>query len=106
MTELAEKVVVVTGASGGIGRATALLLAARGARLVLGARGQDRLQALARSIEAGGAEVACLRTDVRRREDVEALVDLAGTRFGRLDVLVNNAGIGPISMLDDLRVDA
>ena len=105
MTEFSEKVVIVTGASSGIGRATALLLAARGARLVLGARGQDRLEALARSIEASGVEVACLPTDVRRRGDVAALVDLACTRFGRLDVLVNNAGVGPISRLDELRVD-
>ena len=105
MTKLDGKVVVVTGASSGIGRATALMLAADGARLVLGARAPDRLEALAASIAAGGAEVACLPTDVRRRGDVAALVDLACTRFGRLDVLVNNAGVGPISMLDALRVD-
>ena len=100
-----DKVVVITGASSGIGRATALLLAASGARLVLGARRQDRLTMLASSIEASGGEVAALPTDVARREDVAALVDLACRRFGRLDVLVNNAGIGPISPLDELRVD-
>ena len=100
-----EKVIAITGASDGIGKATALLLAARGARLVVGARGQDRLHALAATIEARGGQVAFLPTDVRRREDVAALVELACTRFGRLDGLVNNAGVGPISPLDDLRVD-
>ena len=105
MPEMNEKIVAITGASSGIGKATALLLAARGARLVLGARGQDRLEALAGSVEAAGAQAAFRRTDVRRREEVAALVDLACERFGRLDVLVNNAGVGPLSPLDDLRVD-
>ncbi len=100
-----NKVVVITGASGGIGEATALRLAAEGARLVLGARGRDRLQALAARIEAAGTEVAFLPTDVTRREQVDALAALAVSRFGRLDVMVNNAGIGPISPLDELRVE-
>jgi NADP-dependent 3-hydroxy acid dehydrogenase YdfG len=96
------KVVAITGASSGIGEATALLLAERGARLVLGARRADRLEALAARL---GANVAFLPIDVRRREDLTAFVALAQERFGRLDVLVNNAGIGPISPLDALRVD-
>ncbi|MFG2713047.1 SDR family oxidoreductase [Streptomyces goshikiensis] len=99
------KVVAITGASSGIGEATALLLAARGARLVLGARRSDRLTDLARRITEAGGEAVHLRTDVTRREDLHALVGLARERFGRLDVLVSNAGSGAISPLDDLRVD-
>ena len=99
------KVVAITGASSGIGEATALLLAARGAKLVLGARRLDRLEALAARITATGGEAAFVRTDVKRRGDLTALVKLASKRFGKLDVLVNNAGIGPISPLDELRVE-
>src|SRR6266403_6325277 len=98
------KVVVITGASSGIGEATAVMLAERGAKVVLGARGLERLEGLARRIAGAGGEVAYAQTDVRKREDVTALVNLACERYGKLDVLVNNAGIGPISPLDDLRV--
>jgi NADP-dependent 3-hydroxy acid dehydrogenase YdfG len=100
-----DKVVVITGASSGIGEATALLLAERGAKLVLGARGSDRLEALAARIANQGGEVSYIPTDVRRRDDVYALVKLASERYGKLDVLINNAGVMPISPLDDLRVD-
>src|SRR5258708_36820754 len=100
-----NKVVVITGASSGIGEATAVMLAERGAKVVLGARGLDRLQSLARRIERAGGEVAYSQTDGRKREDLTSLVNLACERYGRLDVLINNAGIGPISPLDDLRVE-
>lgn len=99
------KVVAITGASSGIGEATALLLAERGARLVLGARRDDRLQDLAARITATGGAATFLRTDVTRRDQLAGLVALAGERFGRLDVLVSNAGIAPISPLDELRVE-
>jgi NADP-dependent 3-hydroxy acid dehydrogenase YdfG len=99
------KVVAITGASSGIGEATALLLAERGARLVLGARRVDRLTDLVGRIGQAGGAAVCTRVDVVRREGPQALVALARKRFGRLDVLVNNAGAGPISPLDDLRVD-
>jgi NADP-dependent 3-hydroxy acid dehydrogenase YdfG len=105
MPEIDGKVVAITGASSGIGEATALLLAERGAKVVLGARRADRLEALAARIEKEGGEVSHARTDVRRRDDLSRLVGLARERYGRLDVLVGNAGVMPISPLDDLRVD-
>jgi NADP-dependent 3-hydroxy acid dehydrogenase YdfG len=100
-----NKVVVITGASSGIGEATALLLAERGAKVVLGARGSDRLQALAARIAGADGEAAYASTDVRRRDDLSNLVTLACEQYRRLDVLVNNAGIMPVSPLDDLRVE-
>ncbi|WP_435602440.1 SDR family oxidoreductase [Streptomyces sp. bgisy130] len=99
------KVVAITGAGSGIGAATALLLAEQGARLVLGGRRTERLAEVAARIEEAGGAAVHLRTDVTRRDDLHALVALAGERFGRLDVLVGNAGVGTISPLDDLRVD-
>lgn len=103
--DVAGKVVAITGASSGIGAATAELLAQRGARVVLGARRSEPLAALAARIAGDGGEAAFLPTDVRRREQVAALVELAVERYGRLDVLVSNAGVMPISLLDELRVD-
>lgn len=105
MSGIEGKVVAITGASSGIGAATALLLAERGAKVVLGARGSDRLEALAARIAGAGGEVVSASMDVRQRSDVAELVDLACSRFGKLDVLVSNAGIGPISPLDSLRVE-
>ncbi|SEF54674.1 NADP-dependent 3-hydroxy acid dehydrogenase YdfG [Actinacidiphila yanglinensis] len=105
MSGINGKVVAITGASSGVGAATARLLARGGAKLVLGARREDRLAGLAADLRGDGAEVAYRRVDVRDRADQAALVELARERFGRLDVLVGNAGIGPISPLDDLRVD-
>jgi NADP-dependent 3-hydroxy acid dehydrogenase YdfG len=100
-----DKVVVITGASSGIGEATALLLAERGAKLVLGARRSDRLKALADRVVAAGGEAAYTTADVKRRDNLSKLVELACERYRKLDVFVNNAGIGPISLLDDLRVE-
>jgi NADP-dependent 3-hydroxy acid dehydrogenase YdfG len=105
MSEIAGKVVAITGASSGIGEATAVTLAGQGARVVLGARRVDRLEALAGRIVAEGGEAAWVRTDVRRRDDLTGLVGLASERYGRLDVLISNAGVGPISPLDALRVE-
>ena len=99
------KVIVITGASSGIGEVTALLLAERGAKVVLGARKSDRLEALAARIAKMGCEVSYAQTDVRRRSDLSDLVKLACERYGKLDVLVNNAGVMPISPLDDLHVE-
>ena len=105
MSGISGKVVAITGASSGIGAATALLLAGSGAKVVLGARRLDRLEALAGRIAAAGGEAAYTRTDVKRREDLANLVKLACERYDKLDVLVNNAGIAPISFLDELRVE-
>lgn len=99
------KVVVITGASSGIGRATARLLAERGAFVVLGARSEDALAATAHEIVSAGGKAMFKVTDVRIRTDIEALVALAIEKTGRLDVIVNNAGIGPLSRLDALCVD-
>ena len=104
MSGIAGKVVAITGASSGIGEATALLLAERGAKVVLGARRPDRLAALADRIAGAGGAAAYAATDVKRRQDLSNLVALACERFGKLDVLVSNAGIGPISPFDELRV--
>ncbi len=105
MSDIEGKVVAITGASSGIGEATARLLAARGAKLVLGARRADRLEALAGRIVAAGGEAAYSATNVTRRDDLVSLVQLACDRFGRLDVLVNNAGIARNSRFDDLQVE-
>jgi NADP-dependent 3-hydroxy acid dehydrogenase YdfG len=100
-----SKVVAITGASSGIGQATARLLAKNGHAVVLGARRADALAKLARELNAAGGRADYRVTDVTRRADLEALVAHAIERFGRLDAIVNNAGIGPISRFDALRVD-
>jgi len=105
MSGIEGKVVAITGASSGIGEATALLLSEGRAKVVLGARGSGRLKALAERISAAGGEVAYASTDVKRRGDVSNLVKLARERYGKLDVLFSNAGVMPVSPLDDLRVD-
>lgn len=100
-----NKTVAITGAGRGIGKATALHLAARGARLVLGARNEAEIAAVVKEIEEAGGEAVYRVTDVTNRTDMEYLVGLACERFGGLHVLVNNAGIGPISRFDALRVE-
>jgi NADP-dependent 3-hydroxy acid dehydrogenase YdfG len=101
----AGKVVVITGASSGIGEATARMLARHGARLVLGARRVERLAALVAELRALGGTAEYQAVDVTRREQVESLVNLARTTYGRVDVVVNNAGIMPLSPMEQLKVD-
>lgn len=99
------KVVAITGASSGIGEATARHLASLGAAVVLGARRTDRLERLAGEIEAAGGQAAATRVDVTRPDDLRSLVAVAVERFGRLDVLVGNAGISRIGPVADLDVE-
>jgi NADP-dependent 3-hydroxy acid dehydrogenase YdfG len=100
-----DKVVVVTGASSGLGEATARLLSAEGAIVVLGARRANRLRTLAKELETRGAKALALTTDVSQREQVKALVDTAVQIYGRVDVMINNAGLMPQAPLDRLKVD-
>jgi NADP-dependent 3-hydroxy acid dehydrogenase YdfG len=100
-----NKVVVITGASSGIGRATAIMFAKQGAKLVLGARREAPLKALVNEISAYSSDVTYALTDVSNKEEMTNLVNLACSTFGRLDVLIANAGIGPISAMDELRVE-
>jgi NADP-dependent 3-hydroxy acid dehydrogenase YdfG len=104
-SEIEGKVVVITGASSGIGMATALMLAEKGAKVVLGARRTDRLKEIAARIARSGGQVAYNATDVTRRDDLNNLVKLACDQFGRLDVIVNNAGTSQLSAIEDLDVD-
>ena len=105
MNAISDKVVVITGASSGLGEATARLLAERGAKLVLGARRLDRLEKLAVDITAAGGEAIAIATDVAKRADVENLIKAAQTKFGRVDVLINNAGIMPMAAMAKLKVE-
>jgi NADP-dependent 3-hydroxy acid dehydrogenase YdfG len=99
MTEgIKDKVVVITGASSGLGEAAARHLARNGAKLVLGARRLDRLQALAKELSLGAG--AAVETDVTKQEQVKALVDHAVRAHGRIDVILNNAGVMPVSPLE------
>ncbi len=95
----------ITGASSGIGEATAVHLAGKGARLVLGARREDRLKGVVDRIAARGGEAVGVVIDVTKREDLRRLTDTAVERFGRLDVLVSNAGTMAVSPFDELRQD-
>jgi NADP-dependent 3-hydroxy acid dehydrogenase YdfG len=99
------KVVVITGASSGLGEATARLLSAQGAIVVLGARRADRLRSLVESLTENGGRATSLVTDVTRREQVQALVDAAVQTYGHVDVMINNAGLMPQSRLERLQID-
>jgi NADP-dependent 3-hydroxy acid dehydrogenase YdfG len=105
MLNVENKVIVITGASSGIGEATAKLLAKHGASVVLGARRSERLEAIAKEIRGAGGTAEYQTLDVTQRSQLEAIVQFAQSKFGRVDVLINNAGVMPLSALDQLKVD-
>ncbi|MEM1081224.1 MAG: SDR family oxidoreductase [Pseudomonadota bacterium] len=100
-----NKVIVITGASSGIGEDTAKLLASKGARVVLAARRVERLEALVADIKASGGSAIAKATDVSQRADLEALIELAVAEYGQVDVLINNAGIMPVAPMAMVKVD-
>jgi NADP-dependent 3-hydroxy acid dehydrogenase YdfG len=102
---IAGKIVVITGASSGLGEATARLLSAQGGSVVLGARRVDRLQSLADELTGRGGKALAVATDVTDRGQVKRLVDAAVETYGRIDVLISNAGLMPQSLLERLKVD-
>lgn len=103
MTNIEGKVVIIMGASSGIGEATTKKLAQEGAKLVIAARREDRLKALVESLP--NAEISYSVADVINKEDVQAVVDLAFEKYGRVDVLYNNAGVMPTAPLSETRFD-
>ena len=100
---IAGKVIVITGASSGTGAATARHLSALGAAVVLGARRADRIEALARELRAAGGRASAVATDVTDKDQVNKLVDVAIKEFGRIDVILNNAGLMPLAPLEQLK---
>ena len=105
MSEIKGKVIAITGASSGIGEAAARLLAQKGAHVVLGARRTERLEALVSVIRAEGGSAEYQTLDVTQREDVESFINFAQSKFGKVDVVINNAGVMPLSPLEALKID-
>ncbi|HZG17147.1 MAG TPA: SDR family oxidoreductase [Candidatus Bathyarchaeia archaeon] len=105
MSGVKGKVVVITGASSGIGEATAQLLASLGAHVIMGARRIERLEALASAIHAEGGSAVYQQLDVTELDQVQEIIRLAKSRFGRVDVVLNNAGVMPLSPLEALKIE-
>ncbi len=105
MNQITGKSIIITGASSGIGEASAILLAQKGAKLTLAARREDRLVELVKKITAAGGEAIYVVTDVTDRQQVEAMVESAVTAYGQVDVLINNAGLMPLSFFSQTKVD-
>ena len=105
MKKLENKTIIITGASSGIGSATAKLLASHGAQMVIAARREDRLKELKKEIEEEGGSALIVTTDVSKRQDMEVLVQKSLDEYGNIDVMINNAGIMPMSFIKNLKVD-
>ncbi|KAF6578480.1 MULTISPECIES: SDR family oxidoreductase [Paenibacillus] len=105
MLDIKGKVVAITGASSGIGEATARLLAHHGAHVILGARRTERLEALTSEIRSKGGSADYQQLDVTKRDQMEAFIKYAEKTFGRVDVILNNAGVMPLSKLEALKVE-
>ncbi len=105
MNNIENKVIVITGASSGLGEATARLLAKKGAKVVLGARRTEKLEAIVQDIRAEGGQAEFIGTDITKPNEVQALIEKALSAFGQIDVLVNNAGLMSIAPLSELKVD-
>ncbi|WP_431087576.1 SDR family oxidoreductase [Paenibacillus sp. 8b26] len=105
MLDIKGKVVAITGASSGIGEATARLLAHHGAYVILGARRTERLEALTSEIRSKGGSADYQQLDVTKRDQMEAFIKYAEKTFGRVDVILNNAGVMPLSKLEALKVE-
>ena len=105
MQNLKGKVVVITGASSGMGKAIAMELAKNGAKVVLGARRTEQLQQIVEEIKSQGGDAACSQIDVKNKSDLVRLVNTAVEQYGKLDVIVNNAGVSQLSRIDELDVE-
>lgn len=105
MSNIQNKVVLITGASSGIGEAAARLIAAKGARVVLGARRTERLEKLVSEIRAEGGSASACALDVTDLQSMHAFVDFAKGQYGKVDVIINNAGVMPLSPLASLKVN-
>ncbi|WP_201587349.1 SDR family oxidoreductase [Psychrobacter sp. HII-4] len=105
MNNIENKVIVITGASSGLGEATARLLAKKGAKVVIGARRTEKLEAIVQDIRAEGGQAEFIGVDVTKPNEVQALIEKALSAFGQIDVLVNNAGLMSIAPLSELKVD-
>ncbi|NTD99910.1 SDR family oxidoreductase [Agrobacterium tumefaciens] len=105
MQNIKGKVVAITGASSGMGKAIAIALAKTGAKVVLGARRTEPLQQIVEEIKSTGGEAACVQIDVKNKADLVHFVNTAVELYGKLDVMVNNAGVSQLSRIDELDID-
>lgn len=105
MQNIEGKVVVITGASSGMGKAIAIELAKNGAKVVLGARRTEQLQQLAEEIKSKGGQAAFMQIDVKNKTDLIRLVNMAVGQYGKIDVIVNNAGVSQLGRIDELDID-
>jgi NADP-dependent 3-hydroxy acid dehydrogenase YdfG len=105
MLNVENKVIIITGASSGIGEATAKLLAKNGAKVILGARRSNRLEVITQEIHAAGGTAEYQTIDVTKQEQLAAIAQFTQNKFGRIDVMINNAGVMPLSTLDQLKVE-